>query len=127
MKNKKAIALILINVLALGVMGVLHSLRKNGLLGGVDANPLSPAYTRTLTALDGPNGTMPMRGTIVAKDDTYYYSSASSQNDDSFLVLSASDAKNPGVFMNTTVINGIGEVRVTFSASGNLYAKLRET
>jgi len=127
MKNKKAIALILINVLALGVMGVLHSLRKNGLLGGVDANPLSPAYTRTLTALDGPNGTMPMRGTIVAKDDTYYYSSASSQNDDSFLVLSASDAKNPGVFMNTTVINGIGEVRVTFSGSGNLYAIVSET
>lgn len=68
-----------------------------------------------------------MRGTIVAKDDTYYYSSASSQNDDSFLVLSASDAKNPGVFMNTTVINGIGEVRVTFSGSGNLYAIVSET
>ncbi len=127
MKNKKAIALILINVLALGVMGVLHSLRKNGLLGGVDANPLTPGYSRVLTAADGPGLGAAKRGTIVINDDTYYYSSASDQSNDKFVILQANDAKTPGVLMNTTVINGIAEVSATFSGAGNLYAIVTET
>lgn len=127
MKRKKELGLLLISFLALGVIGLFHSLRDKDLSGGVGANPLAPAYSRILTASDGPGEGAPQRGMIAANDDSYYYSTASLQSNEKFIILSASDSKTPGVLMNTTVINGIAKVKATFSGSGNLYAIVTET
>ncbi|MGI6714111.1 MAG: hypothetical protein ACOX3K_03580 [Bacilli bacterium] len=127
MKHKKIRASILTGYLALGVIGLFNSLGQRGFLPGVIANPLTPAYKRTLIAGDGPGVAAPLRGVVEIKGDNYYYATASAQSSDQLMILSATDAKNPGVLMNITVINGIAEVKATFTGSGNLYALVTAT
>lgn len=127
MKHKKERALILISFLLLGTFGLFYSLNKSGYLNRFKADPLSPAYTRTLTAIDGPGESGGPIGMFNTENDGYCYSTASAQKNDKFLVLSATDSTRPGVLMNLTVINGIAEVRSTFTGTGNLYAIVTDT
>ena len=95
MKRKKELGLLLISFLALGVIGLFHSLRDKDLSGGVGANPLAPAYSRILTASDGRERSATTRNGA-ANDDSYYYSTASLQSNEKFIILSASDSKTQG-------------------------------
>lgn len=72
-------------------------------------------YSRTLDISQGPGVGQPKQGMLENAISTCYYSTNSDLNDTTFLVLSATDAKTPGIFMNLTVINGLMSVRVVFS------------
>lgn len=85
MKHKKERALILISFLLLGTFGLFYSLNKSGYLNRFKADPLSPAYTRTLTAIDGPGESGGPIGMFNTENDGYYYSTASAQKMTNFL------------------------------------------
>lgn len=124
MKHKKLLAIFLTSIFTIGVAIAYHSFGGNDFLFNAEAD--KPLFTKTLSAENGPNLGAPQIGMIESENVTCYYSTNSDLENDSFLVLSATNPKMPGVFLNLTVINGLKSVKVNFSG-GTLYAIGSET
>ena len=124
MQRKKFLAALLTGVLTLGAVIAYRTFGGRDLLFNAEAGKYT--YTSSLMADDGPGLGAPHIGMIDTDIVTCYYSTDSDLTNDSLLVLSATDAKTPGVFLNLTVINGLRSVNVDFSG-GTLYAIATET
>lgn len=124
MERKKLMAALLTIVMTVGAVIAYRTLTSRDSLFDLQAE--KQVYSRTLGVSQGPGPGKPKMGMLQNAISTCYYSTNSDLNDTSFLVLSATDAKTPGIFMNLTVINGLRSVTVTFSG-GPLYAMATST
>ncbi|MFA5422176.1 MAG: hypothetical protein WC344_05320 [Bacilli bacterium] len=124
MERNKIFAIFLVGILTIGGIIAFRTFADQNSLFDVSAD--KKMYASTLSVDDGPGFSAPKIGMIDTDIVTCYYSTNSDLSDSSFLILSATDAKTPGVFMNLTVINGLQSVNVTFSG-GTLYAMATET
>lgn len=124
MERKKLMAALLTIVMTVGAVIAYRTLTSRDSLFDLQAE--KQVYSRTLGVSQGPGPGKPKMGMLQNAISTCYYSTNSDLNDTSFLVLSATDAKTPGIFMNLTVINGLLFVTVTFSG-GPLYAMATPT
>ena len=124
MERKKLMAALLTIVMTVGAVIAYRTLTSRESLFDLQAE--KTVFTRTLGINEGPGLGKPKMGMLQNDISTCYYSTNSDLNDSSFLVLSATNAKTPGIFMNLTVINGLLSVTVTFSG-GPLYAMATAT
>lgn len=113
MRRKKLTAVLLTFVMSIGALIGYRILSSPSFNFNVQAEKI--VYSRTLGINQGPGLGEPKQGMLQNAISTCYYSTNSDLNDTSFLVLSATDAKTPGVFMNLTVINGLYSVRAVFT------------
>ena len=124
MERKKIFVSLLIGILTIGAVIAYRTFGGRDSFFNVEAEKY--LYTSSLNAQGGPGSGASQSGMIDTDIVTCYYSTNSDLTNDSLLVLSATDAKMPGVFLNLTVINGLRSVNVEFSG-GTLYAIATET
>lgn len=124
MQKRKMFSFLLVGVTVIGLTVITHLLGNQENL--FDFNAAPKTFVHTFGAEQGPGEEGEKIGMIEDKNKTFYYSTNSSLTSESFLVLSATDAKTPGVLMNLTVINGLSSIRANFSG-GPLYAIATQT
>lgn len=123
MKRKNFFATSFTCIMMVSTIVAYHVLADCGSLLDITAKS---GYTKILTAEDGPGAGAEKNGMIETGNITFYYSTNSALTNNNFVVLSATDAKTPGVLMNLSVINGLFSIKVTFSG-GPLYAMVTKT
>jgi hypothetical protein len=120
MERKKVYALVLASVLALGGILVYNSLNQDGILGRVNAEPIT--YQREFDESVGPASTA-KHGFIPNVNMSLFYLSESAQTSSEFIRLKAKDANTPAILMNFTVANGLKGIAVNYTGGdAPLYA-----
>lgn len=124
MKNQKAI----IFVSSILALSVIYLVGFNGqpnpfsnVAAGEDATRI---YRSGNFGLDGAS---PKSGIRDIGDISYFYYSEAAQSSSDLIVLQAKDAVTPGTLMNLTVINGLKNIKVTFSGTDSLFINATKT